>query len=235
MRKIDYINELKLETPLRTLNKDYVKKISETWNKYGYDHLYHLDENDDLYDILEKYRPNVKDLKRQKDPKCLGEAAWGIMEDFHIYKYLLGFCCRNLCGFYDVSSQSYMSPDLVCKYAELWNPYSTSVWEEWEDKSKDFFVSIAARIIAQDVTDFLDGKRMYNARITKKNLDLLLKHGPFIGRIFDPDEGYRKPKNFEEYALYTHSDFWFNDPNKGYRINAKYKWNPAVPTPSNLV
>ena len=64
----------------------------------------------------------------------------------------------------------------------------------------------------------------------EKNKDKYLVYGPFVGQIYDTEtKCYRKPKNFEEFTHYLHTRYWFNDPSKGYHINAPYKWDKDVP------
>lgn len=125
-------------------------------------------------------------------------------------------------------------PDSPDSKKGLYNELETQ-YDMVHDKFQAIMCNIAAFLIAVDVSEYLDEKSVYNASPNKYNVNKFLKYGPHAGEIFDPEiMCYRKAKDFEEYAYHIHTDFWFHDPSKGYKPDAKYKWSQDIPDISEL-
>ena len=229
MRRKDFIQ--KNVASARIIKADYLSVVKEKWSKYGYDPDMYLDENNDLYNILEEFIPTKEELKRDSFSRKYECAAWQVKEDYRSYKQATDFARNNFCGFYDVKEKRYVRPEEIPDFADYYliAVYYSSA-QKIKDKFYEIFDALAAHFIASDVIDFLESKSMYRKPISLKNIDKFNRYGPHAGEIFDPEEMcYRKPKNFEEYTHYLHTNYWFHDPSKGYRPEARYKWNPNIP------
>lgn len=246
MRKSEY---LKLQESFNDggggiLIKDHMPLIKEMWFKYGYEPNYLLDENDDFYNLLLDFRKDKDRLavESQFFSHAYEEDAFQAAEDAKVYKKLYDIAKNHLCGFYNVKKRRYFNPGEINPYAEWYldstrrtRDYPRELYEEYFSKYSAMLENIAALLIAQDVSDYLDGEKMRNASITKNNVGMFLKKGPYAGMIFDPvSMEYRKPIDFEEYAHYIHTDYWFHDPKKGYKPDARYKWDSSVPMPNEM-
>ena len=229
MRKKDFISKSTPAAPI--LNPNHLPLVREIWEKNGYDPDMYLNENDDFYNILEDFIPTKEQLKKDSFTYKYQCAAWQIQEDVYSFKSALNFTRYNFCGLYDVVEKRYVRPEEVPIFADYYLRCFYQGWiSEFRDKFYAIFDSLAAHFIAMDVITYLESKSMYRVLPNEKNIDLFLRYGIHAGEIFDPDEvRYRKPKNFDEYAYYIHTDYWFHDPEKGYKPDSIYKWNPAIP------
>lgn len=217
--------------------------IKKMWCKYGYDPNYLLDENDDFFNILTDFRMTKEQLEAESRmfSHAYEEDAFQAADDAKTYIKLYNIAKNFLCGFYNTREYRYFSPGEISSYAD-W--YLSSIkrgrdkfilYDEYFSKYNAIFSNIAALLIAADVTQYLDEKKICDKNITKSNVDKFLQYGPQAGYIFDPETmEYRKPENFEEFTHHLHTQYWFHDPAKGYHIDAPYKWNPDVPMPEEL-
>lgn len=262
MRKSEYLQQ---QLQPRTLNPEYLPTIAKEWSRHGYSADYLLDENDGFYNILEDYHKSKDELKKLESCKkgkilLKGETAddyrFMVQEDISVFWVLFKYAKLDFCGFYDVKNCRYFSQDEVARYAQWFieNNWCSreiffkdfkemnSLYNEREreycsilDKYTAFLCNIAALLIALDVSQYLDEKKVSGKTITEKNVTEFVKYGPYAGQVFDPEKmAYRKVRNFDDFAYAIHTQFWFHDPAKGYHTKARYKWNPDVPALDEL-
>lgn len=251
---------LKQQTPIRILRDEYLSEIKQEWERHGYDPNYLLDENDNFYNVLEDFYKSKDELKAMSHWNAyINNYCFQRSDDVRIYKLLFDLARNSLCGFFNVKKRRYFRESEIYPYAEwyldLIDRGKYFYLGRYNDKDKDsfgyierenefnelcnkysaIFSNIGALLIAIDLTQYLDEKKICDKRITKSNVDKFLRYGPQAGYIFDPElMEYRKPKNFKEFAYDLHTRYWFRDPSKGYHIEAPYKWDPDIPTPEQL-
>lgn len=244
------------------LTKEYLPEIKKVWVRYGHDPDYLLDVNNDFHNILTDYHKSKQEIRDMANPRyTLGQERmedymFRVTEDVTTYRILYDKAKAYLCGFYRTDKKRYFSVNETALYAE-W--YLANIWcsrkeyignarentshydfmshkyDSYLGKYQAIFSNIAALLIAADVTQYLDEKKICDKNITKSNVDKFLQYGPQAGYIFDPETmEYRKPENFEEFTHHLHTQYWFHDPAKGYHIDAPYKWDPDVPMPEEL-
>lgn len=255
MRKSDYLKQQSAASKPVILNAEYLPDIKKEWQKYGYDPNYLLDTTNDFYNILEDYHLGKREV-RALSPAFREDYLFMLDEDAFTYRLLFNRAKNYFCGFYNVRKRKYFSRDEVAVYA-TWHldnignsrgrymtgieegtssyKYFENLYDTIHGKFVSLMCNISALLIAIDVTEYLDSRKMYHANITKSNVEKFLRLGFHAGEIFDPTEmRYRKPKDFDEYAYYIHTDFWFSDPSKGYKPDATYKWDKDIPSLKQL-
>lgn len=264
MRKSEYLNK-KNESPNKVLNQDYLPMIKKAWEEYGYDPDYLLTEHDGFYNILEDYHKSKNELKKMRPNRKgvtpfreenLDDYQFMVQEDIATYRRLYDYAKLNFCGFYDVEHHRYFSQDEVACYARWFfenswrsredytqgfsenNSYFYELCRKYDallDKYTAIMCNVAALLIAIDVTQYLDEKKLYHAHIKKENVRKFVKYGSYAGQIFDPEKmEYRKVKDFKEFTHFIHTRYWFHDPSKGYHKDAPYKWDADVPRLDDL-
>lgn len=257
MRKSEYIKSQ--AQPVRILRDEYLPEIKKVWVKYGYDPNYLLDETDNFHNILEDYFKNKHELKAEQkyNKYAISDYCFQREDDVRTYFLLHSFIRDSLCGFYNVEEHRYFYSSEIYPYMEWYlesidggKKYFLYPFEKdsdayvlYEDKYNAIcdkysaiFNNIAALFIAIDVAQYFDEKKLYGKDITEKNAKQFLKFGPNAGCIYDAEmKGYRKPKDFDEFAYDLHTRYWFRDPSKGYHIDAPYKWDSDIPTPQELL
>lgn len=262
MRKSEYLQQ---QVQPRTLNPEYLHEIAKVWNLYGYSADYLLDENNSFYNVLEDYHKSKREQKEMSSDKKgkvsfsgehIDDYRFMVKEDISVFWTLFKYAKLDFCGFYDVNNSRYFTQDEVARYAEWFisNNWCSleSFFEGYEkggslfnerekeycsilDKYTAFMCNIAALLIALDVSQYLDEKKVSGKTITEKNVTEFVKYGPYAGQVFDPEKmAYRKVRNFDDFAYAIHTQFWFHDPAKGYHTKARYKWNPDVPALDEL-
>lgn len=255
MRKVEYKKQY--VHPTKILENSYLPEIKKMWVKYGYDPDYLLDENDNFYNVLEDFFLSKEQIKAERKIRsyAIKEYCFQRENDVRVYRLLYDLARDSLCGFYNVKEHRYFTPAEVSPYAEWYLDsinrgrkyhlgsykesekdsegyiYYEGKYEELHNKYSAILDNIAALFIAIDVTRFYDEKKLCNKKGPER-----FKYGPHTGQIFDIETRvYRKPVNFEEFAHDLHTRYWFNDPDKGYHIEAPYKWDKDIPTPENLM
>lgn len=261
MRKSEYIKQQATSTPKRVLKDEFLPEIKKVWKQYGYDSDYLLDENDNFYNVLEDFFMS-KDELQAAQKRCsfaTSDYCFERNNDVKLYRQLFDLARMSLCGFYYVKKHRYFKASEVHPYAEWYLDlmdrgkhyfmldssedkdsegyiYFEEKYETLCNKYSALFNNIAALLIAIDVTQYLEEKKICDKHITKNNVDKFLQYGPRAGYIFDAEEmKYRKPKDFKEFTHHLHTRYWFHDASKGYHIDAPYKWSPEIPLPEQLL
>lgn len=259
MRKSEFVNK-KNEGPNKVLNQDYLPQIKKVWEDCGYDPDYLLTEHNGFYNVLEDYHKSKSELKKMRPDRrgihpygedFIEDYQFMVKEDVQTYRRLYNIARLNFCGFYCVEQHRYFTQDEVARYAEwmlenTWcsrdsytrgfnenNSYFFELQNKYDailGKYTAIMCNIAALLIATDMTQYLEEKKLYRAHVKKENVRKFIRHGPYAGQIFDPESmQYRKVEDFAEFAHCIHTQYWFHDPSKGYHKDAPYKWDADVP------